>query len=76
MLGVSGSSAGNSKPPTLFSSSKLWRTFSSWLGVSYVVAAVQLLRRVRLFCDPTDCSTPGPSVHGTLQARILEWVAF
>ena len=22
-----------------------------------------------------DCSSPGPSVHGTSQARILEWVA-
>ena len=22
-----------------------------------------------------DCSLPGPSVHGILQARILEWVA-
>ena len=26
-------------------------------------------------CDPTDCSPPGSSVHGTLQARMLEWVA-
>ena len=26
-------------------------------------------------CDPMDCSLPGPSVHGVLQARILEWVA-
>ena len=26
-------------------------------------------------CDPTDCSPPGSSVHGTLQARRLEWVA-
>ena len=26
-------------------------------------------------CDPTDCSPPGSSVHGLLQARILEWVA-
>ena len=26
-------------------------------------------------CDPKDCSLPGSSVHGTLQARILEWVA-
>ena len=26
-------------------------------------------------CDPMDCSPPGYSVHGTLQARILEWVA-
>ena len=26
-------------------------------------------------CDPTDHSLPGSSVHGILQARILEWVA-
>ena len=26
-------------------------------------------------CDPRDCSLPGSSVHGILQARILEWVA-
>ena len=26
-------------------------------------------------CDPMDCSTPGSSVCGILQARILEWVA-
>ena len=26
-------------------------------------------------CDPTDCSLPGSSVHGILQARILEGVA-
>ena len=26
-------------------------------------------------CDPKDCSLPGSSVHGILQARILEWVA-
>ena len=25
-------------------------------------------------CDPMDCSLPGSSVHGILQARILEWV--
>ena len=25
--------------------------------------------------DPLDCSLPGSSVHGTLQAKILEWVA-
>ena len=27
------------------------------------------------FCDPMDCSLPGSSIHGILQARILEWVA-
>ena len=26
-------------------------------------------------CNPVDCSLPGSSVHGILQARILEWVA-
>ena len=27
-------------------------------------------------CDPMDCSSLGFSVHGGLQARILEWVTF
>ena len=27
-------------------------------------------------CDPMDCSPPGSSVHGILQAGILEWVTF
>ena len=26
-------------------------------------------------CDPMDCSLLSSSVHGTLQARILEWIA-
>ena len=26
-------------------------------------------------CDPVDCSPPESTVHGILQARILEWVA-
>ena len=26
-------------------------------------------------CDPMDCSLQGFSVHGTFQARVLEWVA-
>ena len=32
------------------------------------------LSRVWLFCDPMDCSLPDFSVHGILQARILQWV--
>ena len=27
------------------------------------------------FCDPIDCSPPGSSIHGILQARMQEWVA-
>ena len=30
---------------------------------------------VQLFSGPMDCSSPGSSVHGILQSRILEWVA-
>ena len=26
-------------------------------------------------CDPVDCSLPGSSIHGILQAKILEWLA-
>ena len=35
------------------------------------VLAAQLCLTV---CDPTDYTLPGSSVHGILQARILEWV--
>ena len=34
-----------------------------------------LLQSCPTLCDPMDCSPPGSSVHGILQARILEWVA-
>ena len=32
-------------------------------------------RSVMSDCDPMDCSPPGSSVHGILQAKILGWVA-
>ena len=41
--------------------------------LSFVV--IWLLRHVQLFWDPMDYSPPGSSVHGILQARILEWLA-
>ena len=31
--------------------------------------------RCPTLCDPMDCSLPGSSLHGILQANILEWVA-
>ena len=34
-----------------------------------------LRHSVMTLCDPMDCSLPGFSVHGILQARILERVA-
>ena len=36
---------------------------------------LKLLSCVLTLCDPMNCSLPGSSVHGILQARILEWVA-
>ena len=38
-------------------------------------ACKELLSHVWLFVTPWTCSLPGSSVHGTLQARLLEWVA-
>ena len=35
----------------------------------------KLLQSCPSLCNPMDCSPPGHSVHGILQARILEWVA-
>ena len=35
----------------------------------------QSLQLCPALCDPRDCSPPGSSVHGILQARILEWIA-
>ena len=40
-----------------------------------MVVVVYLLSCVQLSVTPTDCNPPGFSVHGILQARILEWVA-
>ena len=33
------------------------------------------LRLCPTLCDPMDCGPPGSSVHGILQARILQWAA-
>ena len=38
-------------------------------------AAAKSLESCPTLCDPMDCSLPGFSVHGILQARTLEWVA-
>ena len=35
----------------------------------------KLLQSCLTLCSPVDCSLPGSSVHGILQARMLEWVA-
>ena len=42
--------------------------------IQYTAAAVSL-QSCPTLCSPMDCSLPGFSVHGILQARTLEWVA-
>ena len=50
-----------------------------WLQIraSHVLllTCVLVVQLCPTLCDPMDCSPPGSSVHGILQAGILEWVA-
>ena len=55
------------KPPGLV----LFSTESKFLMLS----GAQVLQLCPTFCDPMDCSPPGSSVPGILQARLLEWIA-
>ena len=41
----------------------------------YPAAIAKLIQSCPTPCDPMDCSPPVSSVHGILQARILERVA-
>ena len=40
-----------------------------------VKVKVSVAQSCPTLCDAMDCSPPGTSVHGILQARILEWAA-
>ena len=42
---------------------------------SLVCACLKLLQSCPTLCNPMGCNPPGSSVHGILQARILEWIA-
>ena len=64
-------------PPLALS---LWNaSHQHWPGEAPLVPlATQKVKVAQLYltlCDPLDHSLPGSSVHGPLQARILEWVA-
>ena len=50
---------------------------SCWLCLICVCVCVcvWITQLCLTLCDPMNCSPPGSSVHGILQARILEWVA-
>ena len=55
---------------------------SRFLGEISITSCIQMSEWVSevaqscpTLCDPVDCSPPDSSIHGILQARILEWVA-
>ena len=55
------------------------QTFShSWFISSMILnkakAKVLATQLCPTLCDPTNCNPPGSSVHGILQAGILEWI--
>ena len=41
----------------------------------YICFHAKLLQSHLILCNPVDCNPPGSSVHGILQAGIVEWVA-
>ena len=53
-----------------------WNTNVISSGYIALGVCAYLLSHVLLFVTPMDCSPPGSSVHGILQARILEWFLF
>ena len=52
-----------------------WKIFAECLKQTFENESVSYVSHVQLFFDHIICSPPGSSVHGILQARILEWVA-
>ena len=45
------------------------------VGVAVLCVCVLVTQSCPMLCDSMDDSPPGSSVHGILQASILEWVA-
>ena len=45
------------------------------IGIVINLLIVLVAQSCLTLCNPMGCSLPGSSVHGILQARILEWVA-
>ena len=43
--------------------------------LQYVESESEVAQSCRTLSDPMDCSLPGSSIHGILQARVLEWGA-
>ena len=58
--------------------SRTWLSDWTELNIPWgdVLLRVLVAQSCLTLCDPMDYGLPGFSVHGILQARILEWIAF
>jgi len=54
---------------------RFFRTVSRASAATGLKVKVLVALLCRLLLSSTDCNPPGISVHGILQAKILEWVA-
>ena len=45
-----------------------------WDSLRFISEWSEVTQSCLTLCDPMDCSLPGFSIHGILQARVLEWV--
>ena len=45
-----------------------------WMAMTMMMKAIVCAQSCLTLRDPMDCSLPGSSIHGILQARIMEWV--
>ena len=58
---------------------ELWECLGLWVLAHSLDSGTVLCALSRSIvynsCNPIACSPPGSSVHGVLQARILEWAA-
>ena len=55
--------------------SLLFNMLSRWVRAFLQEGEGEVAQSCLTFCDPVDCNLLGFSVHGILQARILEWIA-
>ena len=62
------------RKPSSFTSSAFCPK-SQKLDSFVIYSSLKVAQSCPTLCNPVDCSPPGSSVHGVLQARILEWVA-
>ena len=65
------------RSPCLSPTPDFTQTHVHWVSdaIHIPIGMSEVAQSCPTLCDPMDCSLPGSSIRGILQARILEWVA-